>query len=124
MLLVTSPPANLTHRDAAVFDAAQYRVTLVDAARFVTFRYQQRLDSIHCIYPEDCRGPHGNIPCALLAAAVMPFFPPAGAEAFRRDNPEAVVKLPEAGYLAPKTHVTAVAESVRSFVGRSGGEQI
>ena len=46
-----------------------------------------------------------------------PFFPPAGAEAFKRDNPDAVVHLLDAGHFALETEVVTVANDVRQFLG-------
>ncbi|HEY7210870.1 MAG TPA: alpha/beta hydrolase [Bryobacteraceae bacterium] len=45
------------------------------------------------------------------------FFLPAGAEAFRRDNPNATVQLLEAGHFALETHVEEIAHAMRSFLG-------
>ena len=44
-----------------------------------------------------------------------PFFIPAGAEAFTRDNPHATVQLLETGHFALETHVDEIARSVRFF---------
>lgn len=41
-----------------------------------------------------------------------PFFIPAGAEAYRRDNPNARVKLLEAGHFALETHVDEIATEI------------
>ncbi|MEG9438616.1 alpha/beta hydrolase [Edaphobacter sp. HDX4] len=41
-----------------------------------------------------------------------PFFIPAGAEAFKRDNPNAVVTLLDAGHFALETHVEEIAEAI------------
>ena len=46
-----------------------------------------------------------------------PFFLPAGAEAFKRDNPEAVVHLLDAGHFTLETDVVTVASHVRQFLG-------
>jgi pimeloyl-ACP methyl ester carboxylesterase len=45
-----------------------------------------------------------------------PYFLPAGAEAFRRDNPNAVVQLLATGHFALETHVEEVALAVRDFL--------
>ena len=45
-----------------------------------------------------------------------PFFIPAGAQAFRRDNPNAVVQWLDTGHFALETHVDEVAQAVRQFV--------
>jgi pimeloyl-ACP methyl ester carboxylesterase len=45
-----------------------------------------------------------------------PFFLPAGAEAFKRDNPRAVVRLLDAGHFALETHARDIAESIRNFL--------
>jgi pimeloyl-ACP methyl ester carboxylesterase len=47
-----------------------------------------------------------------------PFFIPAGAEAFRRDNPNAVVEFLDTGHFALETHVEEVAASMRDFLGK------
>ena len=45
-----------------------------------------------------------------------PFFVPAGAEAFKRDNPRAVVRFFDAGHFALETHAREIAESIRDFL--------
>jgi pimeloyl-ACP methyl ester carboxylesterase len=47
-----------------------------------------------------------------------PFFLPAGAEAYRRDNPNAVVRLLETGHFALESHHQEIASAVREFLGR------
>jgi len=45
-----------------------------------------------------------------------PFFVPAGAEAFKRDNPRAVVRFFDTGHFALETHAREIAESIRDFL--------
>jgi pimeloyl-ACP methyl ester carboxylesterase len=45
-----------------------------------------------------------------------PFFLPAGAEAFRRDNPNAEVRFFDTGHFALETHAVEIAEAIRGFV--------
>jgi pimeloyl-ACP methyl ester carboxylesterase len=45
-----------------------------------------------------------------------PFFLPAGAEAFKRDLPGAVVRLFDTGHFALETHVEEIAAAIRGFV--------
>ncbi|HEX3761693.1 MAG TPA: alpha/beta hydrolase [Kofleriaceae bacterium] len=47
-----------------------------------------------------------------------PFFLPAGAEAFRRDNPAAVVRFLDTGHFALETHARDIAQSIREFLAR------
>jgi pimeloyl-ACP methyl ester carboxylesterase len=47
-----------------------------------------------------------------------PFFLPAGAEAFKRDNPDAVVRFFDTGHFALETHAAEIAESIREFLSR------
>lgn len=47
-----------------------------------------------------------------------PFFLPAGAEAFRRDLPEAEIHFLDAGHFAIETHADAIAARVDAFLGR------
>ncbi|MBB3290112.1 MULTISPECIES: alpha/beta hydrolase [Rhizobium] len=46
-----------------------------------------------------------------------PFFLPPGAEAYRRDIPDAVVKLLDTGHFALETHAAEIAAEIRSFLG-------
>jgi pimeloyl-ACP methyl ester carboxylesterase len=48
-----------------------------------------------------------------------PYFIPPGAEAFRRDNPNAEVKLLDAGHFALETHVEEIAEEMKRFLAVS-----
>jgi len=47
-----------------------------------------------------------------------PFFIPAGAEGFLKDNPNAVVQFLDTGHFALETHVEEVASAMREFLGR------
>jgi pimeloyl-ACP methyl ester carboxylesterase len=47
-----------------------------------------------------------------------PFFVPAGAEAFKRDNPDAVVRFFDTGHFALETHAREIAASIRDFLSR------
>lgn len=47
-----------------------------------------------------------------------PFFLPAGAEAFRRDNPDAEVRLLDTGHFALETHHGEIAAAMRDLLGR------
>ncbi|HTV55167.1 MAG TPA: alpha/beta hydrolase [Terriglobia bacterium] len=58
-----------------------------------------------------------------------PFFIPSGAEAFRKDVPNAKVQLLDTGHFAIETHVTEIAAAMREFldangVGRRRGESV
>ena len=45
-----------------------------------------------------------------------PFFLPRGAEAFKRDNPSAVVRFFDTGHFALETHASKIADSIRDFL--------
>jgi pimeloyl-ACP methyl ester carboxylesterase len=45
-----------------------------------------------------------------------PFFLPPGAEAFKRDIPDAVVKFVDAGHFALETHAEEIAKAIREFL--------
>jgi pimeloyl-ACP methyl ester carboxylesterase len=47
-----------------------------------------------------------------------PFFLPQGAEAFRRDIPNAEVRFLDTGHFALETHSTEIASAMRDFLGR------
>ena len=50
-----------------------------------------------------------------------PFFLPAGADAFRRDLPQAEVHLIDAGHFVLETHLEEVAGIIRAFLARALG---
>ncbi|WP_323120053.1 alpha/beta fold hydrolase [Burkholderia alba] len=47
-----------------------------------------------------------------------PFFLPAGAEAFKRDLPNAVVRFFDTGHFALETHAAEIADAIADFLGR------
>jgi pimeloyl-ACP methyl ester carboxylesterase len=47
-----------------------------------------------------------------------PFFLPPGAEAFRRDIPDAEVRRLDTGHFALETHAAEIAEAIGEFLGR------
>ena len=47
-----------------------------------------------------------------------PFFLPAGAEAFKCDNPSATVRFFDTGHFALETHAAEIAEAMREFLSR------
>jgi pimeloyl-ACP methyl ester carboxylesterase len=48
-----------------------------------------------------------------------PFFLPAGAEAFKRDNPDAEIHLYDAGHFALETHAHEIAGVIHKFLARN-----
>jgi len=50
-----------------------------------------------------------------------PFFVPPGAEAYRKDNPNAVVTLLDAGHFALETHVDEIAVAIDELLQRTNG---
>jgi pimeloyl-ACP methyl ester carboxylesterase len=48
-----------------------------------------------------------------------PFFLPAGAEAFKRDIPDAQVRFVDTGHFALETHCDEIAAAIREFLSRS-----
>src|SRR6202789_2365045 len=49
-----------------------------------------------------------------------PFFIPAGAEAFRKDLPDAQVQFLDTGHFATETHVVEIASAMRDFLKANG----
>ena len=47
-----------------------------------------------------------------------PFFLPPGAEAFKRDNPNATVRFLDTGHFALETHATEIAAEIGTFLAR------
>ena len=53
-----------------------------------------------------------------------PIFLPAGAEAFRRDIPNAEVVLYETGHFALETHAAEIGAAIREFLDRDIGGRV
>lgn len=56
-------------------------------------------------------------PVLALWAKNDPFFIPPGAEAFKRDVPDAVIKFLDTGHFALETHLAEIAAQIRAFLG-------
>lgn len=48
-----------------------------------------------------------------------PFFLPAGADAFKRDVPDAEIRFFDTGHFALETHCAEIATVIRSFLARA-----
>jgi len=53
-----------------------------------------------------------------------PFFLPPGAEAFKRDNPEAEVRFFDTGHFALETHAQDIGAAINDFLGRKLARKI
>jgi pimeloyl-ACP methyl ester carboxylesterase len=57
------------------------------------------------------------VPTLAIWGKGDPFFIPPGAEAYQRDNPNAVVELLDTGHFALETHVDHIARRIVEVVG-------
>jgi pimeloyl-ACP methyl ester carboxylesterase len=72
------------------------------------------------LYPEFQRYFRTHRPPLLAAWGKNdPFFLPPGAEAFKRDIPEATVRFFDTGHFALETHAEEIAAAIREFLTRS-----
>jgi pimeloyl-ACP methyl ester carboxylesterase len=60
-----------------------------------------------------------NPPLLAVWGKNDPFFLPAGAEAFKRDIPSAVVRFLDTGHFAVETHAAEIAAEIRKFMDES-----
>lgn len=58
-----------------------------------------------------------QVPTLAIWGKGDPFFIPPGAEAFKRDNPNAVVELLDTGHFALETHAEHIAQRILEVVG-------
>ena len=58
-------------------------------------------------------------PALIIWGKHDPFFIPPGAEAYKRDNPNAVVELLDTGHFALETRVGHIAQRIREVLGES-----
>lgn len=59
-----------------------------------------------------------KVPTLAIWGRNDPFFIPPGAEAYRRDNPDAVVELLDTGHFALETHGQYIAQRIIDVLGR------
>lgn len=62
-----------------------------------------------------------QVPTLVIWGKHDPFFIPPGAEAFRRDNPNATVQLLDTGHFALETHVDTIAAEIHTLLARALG---
>lgn len=60
-----------------------------------------------------------QLPTLAIWGQNDPFFIPPGAEAFKRDNPNAVVELLDTGHFALETHVDYIAQRIIEVIGNA-----
>jgi len=60
-----------------------------------------------------------QIPMLVIWGKNDPFFIPPGAEAFKRDNPNAVVEMLDTGHFALETHVHHIAKRIVEVLGKA-----
>jgi pimeloyl-ACP methyl ester carboxylesterase len=63
---------------------------------------------------------HSKPPLLAIWGKNDPFFIPAGAEAFRKDIPNAQVQFLDTGHLAIETHVVEIAATMKDFLKTAG----
>ncbi|QDE37789.1 alpha/beta hydrolase [Luteibacter pinisoli] len=59
-----------------------------------------------------------HVPTLVIWGKNDPFFLPPGAEAYRRDNPDAIVELLDTGHFALETHGKHIAQRIREVFGK------
>lgn len=57
-----------------------------------------------------------QLPSLIIWGKNDPFFIPAGAKAYQRDNPNAVIELLDSGHFALETHVGHIAKRIREVL--------
>lgn len=62
-----------------------------------------------------------QVPSLVIWGRHDPFFIPPGAEAFKRDNRNAVVELLDTGHFALETHVDYIARRIHEVIGHAVG---
>ncbi|AXC14066.1 Hydrolase [Acidisarcina polymorpha] len=111
---VTTPHPELVKPEGYTLDAAlMSRPGNADIQLDLFLDYKSNVK----LYPEFQRYFREKLPKTLAVwGRFDPFFLPAGAKAFARDNPHAEVHLIDAGHFALETNVVEVATYVRDFL--------
>ena len=111
---ITTPHPELVKPEGYTLDAALIsRPGNIEIQLDLFFDYRNNVK----LYPEFQRYFREKQPRTLVVwGSDDPFFIPAGAKAFTRDNPKAEVHLLDAGHFALETDVVAVADYIRRFL--------
>lgn len=112
---LTSPHPERVKPEGYILDAALMgRPGNMDIQLDLTLDYRTNV----AMYPEFQRYFRARqVPTLAIWGEDDPFFLPAGAYAFQRDNPSARVRLLQAGHFALETEVVTIADEVRTFLG-------
>jgi pimeloyl-ACP methyl ester carboxylesterase len=102
------------HLDAALLQRPGNREIQIDL--FVD--YAHNLEQ-YPLFQQFFRDTH--VPTLAIWGRNDPFFIPPGAEAYRRDNPNATVRLLDTGHFALETHVDEIAAGIRALLARAVG---
>ena len=102
------------HLDAALLQRPGNREIQIDL--FVN--YATNLEK-YPLFQQFFRDTH--VPTLAIWGRHDPFFIPPGAEAYRRDNPNATVRLLDTGHFALETHVDEIAREIRALLERAVG---
>jgi pimeloyl-ACP methyl ester carboxylesterase len=102
------------HLDAALLQRPGNREIQIDL--FVD--YANNLEK-YPLFQQFFRDTH--VPTLAIWGRNDPFFIPPGAEAYRRDNPNATVRLLDTGHFALETHVDEIAAEIRALLARAVG---
>ncbi|SDE94069.1 Pimeloyl-ACP methyl ester carboxylesterase [Massilia sp. PDC64] len=102
------------HLDAALLQRPGNREIQIDL--FVD--YAHNLEK-YPLFQQFFRDTH--VPTLAIWGRHDPFFIPLGAEAYRRDNPNATVRFLDTGHFALETHVDEIAAEIRALLARAVG---
>jgi len=108
--------ATLVAREAYELDSALLRRPSNDEIQLDLFLDSASNVSLYPKFQEYFRSKHP--PTLAVWGNSDPFFLPPGAEAFKRDNPDAEVHFFETGHFALETHAQEITKAIRDFLGR------
>jgi len=110
------PHAERLSPDAWTLDSARLARPGNDEIQLDLFGDYQSNVALYPRFQEYIRG--NRPPLLAVWGKHDPFFLPAGAQAFKRDNPDAEIDLLDAGHFALESHGPEIAAIIRDFLSR------
>ncbi len=106
-------PASVAPESYTLDSALMARPGNIDIQLELFYDYRKNLE-LYPVFQAFFR--KAQVPTLAIWGKNDPFFTPPGAEAYRRDNPNAIVQLLDTGHFALETHVEVIGKAIHALL--------
>jgi len=106
-------PASVAPESYTLDSALMARPGNIDIQLELFYDYRKNLE-LYPVFQEFFR--KAQVPTLAIWGKNDPFFTPPGAEAYRRDNPNAIVQLLDTGHFALETHAEVIGKAIHALL--------